>query len=437
MMIRHIGHFSVLALALFLAAGCATYAERRAVPESEYQAAIQGHPPYLHRLIRELLEEGKRNQVLNWNNIALTAMRRGDHSIAKRYFDLSIREINTIFANTESANRARSLWFKEDIKDFKGDPYERAMVFFYRGILYYRDGELDNARAAFRSGQIQDAFAEESQHRSDFAVFDYLEGRITQKIDSPENARENFIQMKKLRNYLKIPKLNENLLILATTNRGPVKYLHSKEDHIVKFAVPRPQIQHVVVFRNQVPVRSATWVDDLGFQATTRGGRAFDHILKGKVQFKNTTRDIGVASIATGTALANAANQSRDQNTRGALAIAALAAYAIGGTASVLSGMTQTGADTRTWRTLPGRIYLWSGELPPGRHQLEFRYYKERLTNARLKSLLRGKPSNTQNLLLVIAPLELRQYRRFATITIHPDKKDHILYASSPNALSF
>lgn len=434
---RYIRRLSFLALILFLSAGCATYAKRRTVPKSEYQAAIRGQPPYLHGMIRKLLEEGRRNQVLNWNNIALTAMRRGNYTIAKRYFDLSIREINTIFANTASAKRARSLWFKEDIKSFKGDPYERAMVFFYRGIIYYHDGELDNARASFRSAQLQDAFAEESQNRSDFAVFDYLEGRITQRIDSPGYAREYFIRMKKLRKYLKIPKLDQNLLILATTNRGPVKYLKSKKKHFVKFAIPRQTIQSIVVFRNQIPIRAATWVDDLGYQATTRGGRAFDHILKGKVQFKKTARAIGAASFVTGSVLSRAANQATNQNAKGALAIAALAAYAISGTASVISSLTRTEADTRTWRMLPGRIYVWSGKLPPGRHQLDIRYYKQKLTKTRLKSLLGGKPFTRPNLLHVIAPLELRRYRRSATVTIQQDKKDHVLFVPSPNALSF
>jgi hypothetical protein len=30
---------------------------------------------------------------------------------------------------------------------FIGEPYERAMAYYYRGLLYWRDGEIDNARA--------------------------------------------------------------------------------------------------------------------------------------------------------------------------------------------------------------------------------------------------------------------------------------------------
>ena len=35
-------------------------------------------------------------------------------------------------------------------KDFKGDPYERAMVGYYLALADFSDADLDNARAALR-----------------------------------------------------------------------------------------------------------------------------------------------------------------------------------------------------------------------------------------------------------------------------------------------
>ena len=59
-------------------------------------------------------------------------------------------------AHIEAA-RARGLFAAERTKPFIGEPYERVMAYYYRGILYWRDGQPDNARACFRSGQVIDS----------------------------------------------------------------------------------------------------------------------------------------------------------------------------------------------------------------------------------------------------------------------------------------
>ena len=41
-----------------------------------------------------------------------------------------------------------SLFHPESSKVFIGEPYERAMAYYYRAILYWRDGQPDNAARA-------------------------------------------------------------------------------------------------------------------------------------------------------------------------------------------------------------------------------------------------------------------------------------------------
>ena len=48
------------------------------------------------------------------------------------------------------------------------------MAYYYRGVLYLRDGDYENARASFKGGMLQDGFAEEEQNRSDFALLSFL-----------------------------------------------------------------------------------------------------------------------------------------------------------------------------------------------------------------------------------------------------------------------
>ena len=59
-------------------------------------------------------------------------------------------------AGDDTAREARGLFNEESVKTFRGEPYERVMAYYYRGILYWMDGEPDNARAAFRSAAVQD-----------------------------------------------------------------------------------------------------------------------------------------------------------------------------------------------------------------------------------------------------------------------------------------
>ena len=44
-------------------------------------------------------------------------------------------------AADKSARKARGYFHEESSKGFRGEPYERVMAYYYRGILYWMDGE--------------------------------------------------------------------------------------------------------------------------------------------------------------------------------------------------------------------------------------------------------------------------------------------------------
>jgi len=72
------------------------------------------------------------------------------------------------------AAKARSLWYEEGCKIFKGEPYERCMMYYYRGLLYLWKKDYGNAHACFANGILQDAFAEEEQDQCDFGLLYFL-----------------------------------------------------------------------------------------------------------------------------------------------------------------------------------------------------------------------------------------------------------------------
>ena len=53
-------------------------------------------------------------------------------------------------AESREAAKARGKFGREEQKLFKGEPYERSMMYLYYGLLWYMEGEHDNARACFR-----------------------------------------------------------------------------------------------------------------------------------------------------------------------------------------------------------------------------------------------------------------------------------------------
>lgn len=142
----------------------------------EIDAYLANKPEDLKPFYRTLFVGGARNSVLNYQRLGLAAMDKGYWTDAERAFDAALSGIEAIYAKNAQAQAAKSTFRKEANKDYKGEPYERAMAYYYRGLLYLRAGDYDNARASFRSGEYQDTVSEQEEFQSDFAVMNYLTG---------------------------------------------------------------------------------------------------------------------------------------------------------------------------------------------------------------------------------------------------------------------
>jgi hypothetical protein len=97
---------------------------------------------------------------------------------------------------------------------------------------------------------------------------------------------------------------------------------------------------------------------DLGYQATTRGGRPIDAMLGGKASFKE-----GAQSVATvATAIGAAGFQSGMMGGgRGADNVGMLGMF-VGLAAQAASQSAQAQADIREWEQLPGTVWLGAGD---------------------------------------------------------------------------
>lgn len=291
---------------------------------------------------------GDRDRVLNQMEIGARAFWTGDHPGSKAALDDAIGQIGAVFANNPDAAKARKLWYDEGSKTFKGEPYERAMVFLYRGLGYLRDGDFENARAAFRQGQMQDAFAEEDQNRMDFGLLVFLEAWASHQNGDEELRDEALAQLAKLRPDFPGIGKDHDTLVLIETGTSPRK-LGDGLDHSY-FVYRRGKniaLNGAEVVKAGQPV-AAYRMEDIYWQASTRGGREVDKILQGKAQFKAGTGAVGSA-LADGV---GAYNDIAGASTAGA------AVGAVAGVFLMVSSSTRPQADTRYWSSLPDAVHV-------------------------------------------------------------------------------
>lgn len=307
---------------------------------------------------RQAVQQAPQKDRLLWQyRASATAMRKGEFQQAKAWLDDALSVLGGIHAADPSARKARGLFQEESRKRFMGEPYERAMAFFYRGILYWIDGEWDNARACFKSAQFEDSDTTEKTYAGDFVSFDYLEGLATRKLggdgaDALKRASANAKQAA-------LPECDpsSNLVLFLELGKGPRKYGDGEYGEKLKFREGESAATGAVIRVGGQTIRIRAW-DNLSFQARTRGGRVMDHVLGNKAVFKTSTSVAGDVGILSGAVLAHG-RETREVG---------LGLLAAGLLSKIVSAAANPKADLRTWDNLPQWIGFGLAKLSPGEH---------------------------------------------------------------------
>ena len=339
-------------LAVFLTlAGCATTTKHQVVLTGDIMVdapnAIANGPP--------------RDRVLWEYRLAAAAMRQGQFDLAKQNLDDALLTLGGIYGKDADAKKARSYFHGEAKKTFIGEPYERSMAYIYRGIIYWMDGEPDNARACFQSAEFEDSDAENRTNtRGDWVLPEYLDGLITAKLGG--DGSDAFKRAQADARGVRLPPYNlkANAIFFVEFGPGPTKYATGQYKEELRFTTPPSPVASadLKVDAFQIPIAPT---DDVAFQATTRGGRVMDHILGNKAVFKSTTDTVGNVALMGGLATAVASDDRTAQEVGLGVALAGLVS-------KVISAATVPAADTRSWENLPRYLSFASVPLPPGQH---------------------------------------------------------------------
>jgi tetratricopeptide (TPR) repeat protein len=347
--------------ACLLLAGCAGLAEPARLP-------LTGDPVQDARI--QLEAAPARDRILWEYRLGLAALRAGDYPTARATFDSAIAAIGGIRTADSGTRRARSLFGSEEEKTFIGEPYERILAFYYRAILYWMDGEPDNARACYRTGQLLDTDIENGAEQPDWAILDHLEGLATAQLGGDARPLLERARTKARLSQPGDPEPGANLLVFAEFGRGPIKFAAGEHGERLRFREGRSRIRSAVL---RVDGREIVLnpIEDIHWQATTRGGRVMDHILRGKAVFKDTSSGVGDAALLAGAGVLAAGDGGEGNRNLGAGLLAA------GLVSKLISAAASPTADTRTWSSLPQFLSVASLRIAPGEQIATVEYYTQ------------------------------------------------------------
>jgi len=260
---------------------------------------------------------------------------------------------------TTTAEDARAIFGAEATSTWRGDPYERCMNALYKGMLYWRRGDLDNASACFKRGLLADAWSEVGESQQDFAALMFLLGWVSHLRGRFEQARFSFEEARKIdpeNPFFQAPDPDrDNVLIVADLGPGPVKFADGPYASIARFGMYEYPEGALELSIDGTSWGASSRATDLYHQAITRGKRVIDGIRKGKAVFKAGTEIAGTYFILRG------ANRHKGED------------VAIGVGLLLLSALTRSEADTRCWSQLPAEIHVLPARLAPGPHRLTLR----------------------------------------------------------------
>ncbi len=320
-----------------------------------------------------LIAKPSKNYVLNNCQYGSCALAAGNLPQAEAAFLNAQRIMSTVNTNTGSRVLGAVVVF-EGVKVWKGQPFERAMAYYYLGLIFLIKGEYHNARAAFQNSLFRlRAYANSSHHlpaaqryariESNFVLGYFGLGVCYLKLGRQDLAKANFVRAEDLDPLItpiiqKMYRPETNALIFVDWGAGPKRRAAGAYGQQTVFT-PTPQeagpIPPISAWDNGHPIQGVENSDMVDTLALAQDKRwlTMDTIREAKAV-------IGTGMMAGGTAVAANSGGHSTQTWTG-LGIAGLGALVAASSHS----------DTRYWRMLPRTVYVIPASLSRGLNTLQ------------------------------------------------------------------
>ena len=194
------------------------------------------------------------------------------------------------------------------------------------------------------------------------AVLD-LKARSLMRLAQVNNQAETAQAQAAINAIDQIAEPNNNLTVIAGLGWGPYKYQAGEHGSLAKIGRANYPERACKLYVNDGLLDLGQKLEDLYYQASTRGGREMDAVLKGKAVFKDVALVAGVGTLLAATQI------DYHDHPEAALAVAVVGAGLI-----AASALTHPEADIRYWEFLPNELHLASGQVAPGAHRVEVKF---------------------------------------------------------------
>lgn len=262
----------------------------------------------------------------------------GDYFHSDRRFANATRVMSRI--KEGGGQETTAVVIDERVKTFKGEPYERATAFFYRGLCQFNMGKYEGALAAFRNSLASDEETRNPDNRflQDFTIAQFMAALCYDRLGDADNARAalDLAKTNAPNNpYLSTANLKHNFIAIIGVGEGPFKLAARK--WVVGLS-PEKRIELVI---DEGQPSQPGEVTDLLFQAKSQKRGAADNA--------RVARKTGKFILSVFLSAATGVNINIEDYD-----------------------------DVRSWHGLPWRFYLFTADLPPGTHNVTLKTYDEK-----------------------------------------------------------
>ncbi|HZZ42719.1 MAG TPA: hypothetical protein VFE58_07260 [Tepidisphaeraceae bacterium] len=370
--------FAIFAISSFLLTGCTSQATRQAEQAvtsfyaGDYLAAENG--------LRPLADNTNNDFVLNNARLGSVALTNYDIPQAEAAFLKAYEVMNSVGVNNGGRSLGAAL-VSENIKVWKGEPFDRAMVNFYLGMIYYMHHDYENARAAFENALFKLRDYGESKDSKDTDKYRTIESRFVlanlmlakswQRLGRDDLAVANFNRVAQLRPDLAAlanPELNakSNFLLVVETGTGP-HIVTDFNGSIAGFG-PKPyQVGPISCPMVYLDGRSMP-TSDLARPTEDLLALAQDRVWQSIDTIRTVKSVIGTGLIAAGAVEGVRGAYDHGSGQRQDL----IAGAALVGAGLLLKATSQ--ADTRAWELLPRTTFVIPLHLDPGAHDVSIQF---------------------------------------------------------------